>query len=111
MRGVKVYCALGILWMTAAIIYGFVVGDFFGEAKILFKYPWFQISMVDLYTGFSLFSGWVIFRERSAGASIGWIIAFILLGNPATCAYALIAAIRSKGDWQTFWMGKNRPIQ
>ena len=49
-------------------------------------------------------------REQSAGRSTAWIIAIALLGNPATCAYALLAAIRSNGDWQKFWMG-NRAIQ
>ncbi len=109
MQALKIFCAAGVIWMTAAILYGFIVGDFFAEAKALFPYPWFQVSMVDLYTGFALFSGWVIFRESSTGKTIAWIIAFMLLGNPATCLYALLAAINSKGDWQQFWVGARNP--
>jgi hypothetical protein len=105
MRPAIVFLTLGVLWMTAVIAYGFVAGDILGETKILLKYPWFQISMVDLYTGLSLFSGWVIFRERSWWTSAIWIILFVLLGNLATCAYALKAVMESKGDWQTFWLG------
>ena len=74
MNAVKIFSVIGFLFMAAAITYGFVIGDFFGEAKALFPYPWFQISMCDLYSGLSLFSGWIIYREKSLGVSIAWII-------------------------------------
>ena len=105
MQRSKALFALGAFIMFAVIVYGFIVGDLIGEAKVLFKYPWFQISMVDLYTGLFLFSGWIGFRERSAKRTVGWIIALVLLGNLATCSYALIAAIQSGGDWRRFWLG------
>ena len=105
MQRSKVIFAIGVVVMTAVIIYGFVVGDLIGEAMVLFKYPWFQISMVDLYTGLFLFSGWIGFRERSKGRTVVWIIALVLLGNLATCGYALMAAIQSRGDWRAFWLG------
>ena len=106
MRPAMIYFALGTLWMAGIILYGFVAGNIWEEAKIMIHYPWFQISMVDLYTGLSLFSGWVLFRERSKGVAAVWIVLFVLLGNLATCAYALIAAAQSGGDWHTFWTGK-----
>ncbi len=106
MNAVKIFSALGFIWMAAGITYAFIVGNFFGEAKVLFPYPWFQMSMLDLYSGLSLFSGWIIFRERSTPKSIGWIVALILLGNLATFAYAFLAARQANGDWQKFWLGK-----
>ncbi len=111
MNTLKILLLLGFVWMAAAITYGFVVGDFLGEAKILFPYPWFQISMADLYTGLALFSGWIIFRERSWAVAAVWIALLILLGNLATCAYAFMVAVQSRGDWRLFWLGKNAPIQ
>ena len=106
MQPSKVLFAFGVFLMTAVIVYGFVVGDLLGEAMVLFKYPWFQISMVDLYTGLFLFSGWIGFRERSTTRTVGWIIALVLLGNLATCGYALFAAIQARGDWRKFWLGR-----
>jgi prepilin signal peptidase PulO-like enzyme (type II secretory pathway) len=105
MQRSKVLFALGALIMTAVIVYGFIAGDLIGEAMALFPYPWFQISMVDLYTGLFLFSGWIAFRERSRKTTAIWIVMLILLGNLATCIYALVAAIQSRGDWRTFWLG------
>ncbi len=110
MRLALLYSALGVLWMAAVILYGFFAGDLFGEAKILLRYPWFQISMVDLYTGLSLFSGWVIYRERSWASAAIWILLFATLGNLATSAYVLRAAVKSKGDWRAFWLGSNLAV-
>ena len=108
MRPAMIFFALGTLWMAGIIAYGLVAGNIWEEAKIMIHYPWFQISMVDLYTGLSLFSGWVLFRERSKTVAGVWIFLFIILGNLATCAYALIAAAQSQGDWTKFWTGKHR---
>ncbi|CAN5498479.1 hypothetical protein BH10PLA1_BH10PLA1_01840 [soil metagenome] len=108
MNAIKIFSALGFIWMAAGITYGFVVGDFFGEAKVLLPYPWFQMSMLDLYSGLSLFSCWIIFRERSLAVAIAWIVALILLGNLVTFAYAFIVAHQSKRDWRLFWLGKDR---
>ena len=107
MKAVKIFAALGFIWMAAGITYAFVVGHFFEEARVLFPYPWFQMSMLDLYSGLSLFSGWIIFREKSLARSVAWIIALVLLGNLATFAYAFLVAQRADGDWQVFWLGKN----
>jgi len=99
--------ALGCVIMAAAIAYALIVGDFWAEARILFQYPWFHLSMIDLYMGFLVFSGWVIYRERSPIAAIIWIVLVLTLGNLATCAYALVIACQARGDWNWFWQGKH----
>jgi hypothetical protein len=98
--------ALGGAVMAAAIGYALLRGDFWTEAGILFKYPWFHLSMIDLYLGFLLFSGWVAYRERS-GAALVWIVLILTLGNLAAFAYALAVAWRARGDWNWFWQGKH----
>ena len=57
--------SLGCCTMAAVICYGLLAGDLRGEARILLAYPWFHVTMTDLYTGFLLFGGWIVFRERS----------------------------------------------
>jgi hypothetical protein len=45
--------------MTAVLVYGFTVGDFSADGAIILSNPWGIVSMVDLYVGFILFSGWI----------------------------------------------------
>lgn len=105
MQRAATFFVIGAVVVAAAIVYGFVVGDLFGEAPDLLKYPWFHISMIDLYAGFALVAGWIIFRERSAGRSAIWIVLLMTLGNVLAFVYALLALRQSGGDWQRFWMG------
>ncbi|MFM9996653.1 MAG: DUF1475 family protein [Phycisphaerales bacterium] len=97
--------SLGCGVMAASIAYALVRGDFWTEAGILFRYPWFHLSMIDLYVGFLVFGGWVAYREGSARTAAVWIVLVLALGNLATCAYALAVARRARGDWNWFWQG------
>lgn len=105
MKTIKVLSALGLLAMTAVLIYGFTVGDFGGEGARLLAMPWGIVSLVDLYTGFALFSAWIFYREKPLPAIL-WTLAMLTLGFWAGSLYALLAAIRSRGDRARFWMGK-----
>ncbi len=102
--------AVGVLVMAVAIGYALLAGNLWGEARVLFDYPWFHVSMIDLYTGFLLFGGWIVSRERSRGVAAIWIVLLLTLGNLAACAYALAAAISARGDWNLFWLGKRATV-
>ena len=105
MQRATIFCVIGAVVVFAAIVYGFVVGSLFGEAPDLIKYPWFHVSMIDLYAGFAMIAAWIIFRERSAGRSAVWIVLLMTLGNVLAFVYALLALRQSGGNWQRFWMG------
>jgi hypothetical protein len=105
MRTAVVLLIVGFLIMAGAIGYAMIVGDFFEEAGVLLDLPWFHLSMIDLYVGFFLFSGWILFRERSRPVAIVWIVLLLSLGNLTACFYALLVALRAKGDWPAFWLG------
>jgi len=107
MKLAKAISFLGILAMTAVLIYGFTVGDFFGEGGQLTAMPWGIVSLVDLYTGFVLFSGWIIYREKSLPIAILWTIGMMVLGFFAGSLYAFLALQSSGSDWRKFWLGKN----
>ena len=107
MRLAKIISILGALAMTAVLVYGFTVGDFFGEGGQLTAMPWGIVSLVDLYTGFILFSMWIIYREKSLPVAILWTIGMMVLGFFAGSLYAFIALQSSGGDWRKFWLGKN----
>lgn len=107
MRIAKIISALGVLAMTAVLIYGFTIGDFFTEGSQLASMPWGIVSLVDLYTGFTLFSVWIIYREKSLPVAIVWAVAMMTLGFFAGSLYAFIALQTSGDDWRTFWLGKH----
>ena len=96
-----------MLAMTVVLIYGFTIGDFFGEGSKLFSMPWGIVSLVDLYTGFILFSMWIIYREKSVPVAILWTIAMMTLGFFAGSLYAFLNLQSSNGDWRKFWLGKH----
>jgi hypothetical protein len=103
----KIISILGVLAMTGALVYGFTIGDFSGEGSQLLRMPWGIVSLVDLYTGFILFSLWIIYREKSLPAAILWTIGMMALGFFTGSLYVALALYRSKGNWQQFWLGKH----
>lgn len=107
MKIAKIISILGILAMTAVLIYGFTIGDFSGEGSQLLSMPWGIVSLVDLYVGFTLFSMWIIYREKSLPIAILWTIAMMTLGFFAGSLYAFLALQTSGGDWRKFWLGKH----
>lgn len=92
--------------MTAVLVYGFTVGNFRADGAALLQNPWGIVSMVDLYTGFALFSGWIIYREKSFARSLIWVILMMVLGFFTASLYTFIALNASNGDWKKFWMGQ-----
>jgi hypothetical protein len=100
-------CGLGAAAMAAVLVYGFTVGDFAGEGSRLLSMPWGIVSLVDLYVGFILFSGWIVYREASRTRAVLWVIAMMVLGFFTASVYALLALWSSSGEWRRFWMGKH----
>jgi hypothetical protein len=106
MKLAKAIALLGLLAMTAVLIYGFTAGDFLAEGSRLLDMPWGIDSLVDLYVGFILFSGWIIHREKTLLPALIWVILMMVLGFWAGALYTFLALQNSGGDWQRFWLGK-----
>ncbi len=106
MKFARVLSLAGLLAMSAVIIYAFAVGDFSGEGSRLLSMPWGIVSMVDLYTGFILFSVWIVYRESSKVSAVVWVILMMVLGFWAGSLYVFWNLKRSHGDWAYFWTGK-----
>jgi len=107
MKIAKFISGLGVLAMTIVLIYGFTVGDFGKDGAALLQNPWGIVSMVDLYTGFILFSAWIVYREKSIVSAVVWVILMMVLGFFAGSLYAFLALNASQGDWKKFWMGQH----
>ncbi len=106
MRAAKWLSLFGMLAMAAVLVYGFTIGDFGADGAALLRNPWGVVSLVDLYTGFALFSGWIVYREKSMLRALLWVILMIVLGFFTASLYVFIALRASGGDWNKFWMGR-----
>ncbi len=106
MRIAKIIALIGVAAMTGILIYAFAVGNFTEEGNVLLSMPWGIVSLVDLYVGFTLFSAWIVYREKSALRSVIWVVLMMTLGFFTASLYTFIALQTSKGDWRQFWMGK-----
>jgi hypothetical protein len=84
---ITVVCAIA---MAAALVYGFGFGGGWAEVGVLMDYPWFVVSLVDVYVGFIFFACWIAMRERIL-ASVIWIALLMTLGNLIACFYVLYA--------------------
>ena len=84
-----------LIVMLGALFYGFRFGDGWTEVGELMDYPWFVVTLFDIYTGFILFSVWIASREKPLIAAL-WILLLMSLGNPIACLYVLYAIWRHK---------------
>ena len=105
MTGARVVAVIGFFVMAVALAWGFTVGHFWTEGSVLVSLPWGIITLIDFYTGASLFCGWIAYRERSAWRTIAWIVAIFLLGNLMTSLYVLLALRSSGRNAHAFWLG------
>jgi hypothetical protein len=110
MKAVRLFAIFGTLIMFVTLIYGFVAGDFFKEGSILISLAWGKVSLIDVYIGFFLFSGWVFYREKNWLISALWIILIMILGNFITCLYVTCKLFQSGNDIKRFWLGKHANI-
>ena len=105
MNFAKIVAFLGTLVMGAVLIYGFRAGTLSQDGATLMKMPWGIVSLVDVYTGFILFCGWIVYREKNLVFALLLVLMVMVLGNFIASAYALWALIHSQGDWKKFWLG------
>lgn len=106
MKLAKVISLLGLLAMTGILIFAFTSGNFSAEGSKLLAMPWGIVSLVDLYVGFTLFSCWIIYREKAILPSVIWVLLMMVLGFWTGALYTFIALQTSNNNWRRFWMGK-----
>ncbi len=105
MKIVKIISFIGLLIMTAGIGNAIITGDLATDGALILQNPWGLVSLIDLYTGFVLFSIWIVYREKSILAKIVWVALMMVLGFWTASLYMFIASIQAHGDWQKFWLG------
>jgi hypothetical protein len=81
-----------------------------GEVTIfdspILNLPWGVVSLVDLYSGFVLFSLWIFYKENILPAVI-WTFFVMTLGSFTIALYVIYSINKSDGNIQKFFMGDN----
>tara|TARA_B100000900_G_scaffold129706_1_gene109695 strand:+ start:1279 stop:1596 length:318 start_codon:yes stop_codon:yes gene_type:complete len=67
-------------------------------------FPWGIVSLVDLYSGFVLFSLWIFYKENILPAIV-WTFFVMTLGSFTIALYVIYSVNRSNGNIQKFFMG------
>ena len=68
--------------------------------------PWGIVSLVDLYSGFILFSIWIFYKENVIPAVL-WTFFVMILGSFTIALYIIYSIRNSDGSVQKFFMGQN----
>lgn len=111
MRVAKGLSWIGFAAMTIGLVNGFVNGDFWVDGGALMANPWGVMSLIDLYVGFTLFSIWIVFREKKRWKALLWVVFMMILGFFTGSLYVLKALYESKGDWNQVFMGMKAEVK
>ncbi|MFP4077567.1 MAG: DUF1475 family protein [Bacillota bacterium] len=110
MKIAKILAWIAFLAMTAALVHGFINGDFFKDGSELMQNPWGIVSLVDLYAGFTLFAIWIAYREDALSLKVVWIVALMVFGFFVGSLYVLYALYTSDDDPKTVLLGHKRTL-
>lgn len=104
----KLVAFIGLISMTAVLMYGFSAGDFFADGGLIVQNPWGIVSLVDLYVGFALFSLWIVYREQNKAVAAVWVLLMMTLGFFTASLYTLIALYNCDEDSLVFFLGRQK---
>lgn len=87
-----------IRWIALAVfvvfslytLYLFKAENFWQSVKAVAQYKWGRQVIMDLYIGLLLFGFIVYLNEPSGLMALAWLVAFVVLGNPATLLYFVL---------------------
>ena len=104
MTRIRIFTATLTVIMFVAIGASMAMGSLTEDGRLLLDTAWGRMSLIDIYIGVALMSGWVLLRESNPRLLLIWLPAFIVLGHGGTALYAAIAAFRSD-DVRSFLLG------
>lgn len=110
MKVAKASAFAATLLMFITFCYGFKADDFFKEGSLLFSMEWVKVSLIAVYIGFFLFSGWVIYRERNWMTAVFWSPLKMIFWNFTAYMCITITLFTSREVFKRFWLRKHYQI-
>lgn len=90
----KIIFSAIFIWMCFIIISTSLESNLFEEWAFLAGIPWMKATLWDFYANTIILGAWALYKERSVGTGIIWVVLFAVLGSIATSAYMLIQLFR-----------------
>lgn len=111
MKIAKIISGLGVIAMSAVLLYGFTAGDFGTDGGEMCKK-----SLGRSFAG--RFIHWIYsvlcldhLSQENYSSFLIWVVLMMVLGFFTASLYVFITLNQSNGDWQKFWMGKRADEQ
>ena len=92
----KIIFSLLLIWISYTVIKTSMESNLFKEWDFLGSIPWMRATLWDFYANVFAIYLWIVYKERSTGIKILWLILLVCLGSIATCIYVLIQLFRLK---------------
>lgn len=95
-RLISFAATLGIAALLVLFVWSFMEMSLWAGLLATVDTRWGVATMVDLYLGFFVMTGWIAHRERSIPRTLAWFVGLCLLGNIITLVYLFMASLRAK---------------
>ena len=102
--GARILFAVLAAGFAVLIVWAALTADFAASFAIITADPWGVVSLADLYLGFVLFAAIIVAVDGARAASIGWVVALMVLGNLVAAVWlilrlpALVRRLRQGAD-------------
>ena len=87
-----------LVWVTYQVVMTSLESNLFKEWDFLGSIPWMRATLWDFYANLFVIYLWVLYKERSIGIKLLWLVLLFCLGSIGTCAYMLIQLFKLKPD-------------
>ncbi|MBK9395857.1 MAG: DUF1475 family protein [Saprospiraceae bacterium] len=92
----KIIFSILMLWIIYVVITTSLQSSLFDQWDYLGSIPWMRATLWDFYANVFVIYCWILYREKSIGIKLIWLILLVFLGSIASCAYVLIALFKLK---------------
>lgn len=87
-----------LVWVTYQVVMTSLESNLFKEWDFLGSIPWMRATLWDFYANLFVIYLWVLYKERSIGIKLLWLVLLFCLGSIGTCVYMLIQLFKLKPD-------------
>lgn len=87
---VRAFVLLLAAGFAALVVRAALTADFGESFARVAADPWGLVSLADLYLGFVLFGAIVLLHDGVRAASLGWLVALMVLGNLVAAVWLVL---------------------
>ena len=101
----RIACSLVLLAMLGVTTWASTFVALWEMPREVATHPWFIATLFDTYFAFLTFWAWVAYKETTALARTGWLIAILLLG-----IFPILGSTTILCGLAAYWLRLNQPI-